>query len=301
MTRKSIPVFIIEEHHEAFIVWNYAIQKGLLPHRDNCLLHIDEHSDMGIPRFNESIHNLNGSMDKIIDFSYRELNIASFIIPACYCSIFNRVYWVKQIHSKTKYRPTKMIVCSYNKAGKRLISGKAKDVNNDVDLDKSLFDYYLRTLEQLPTNKKVVLDIDLDFFSCSGNPNELEEIIVEISKDEHNSFLNNKYHRLNFCPIGKIETFKEKKKYYYVINYFNEIYPNDLKVPEETIIKRISHFTEILKEKKIVPLIIDICRSRHSGYTPSDQWEFIEENLIKQLKEIYSIEIVDNICSLVSH
>ena len=297
MIRKNIPAFIIEEHHEAFIVWNYAIQKGLLPIRDNCLLHIDEHADMGTPRFNESIHNLNGIMDKIIDFSYKELNIASFIIPACYCGIFNCVYWVRQIHGKTKYRPEKMIVRSYNQAGKKLISRKEKYVNKEVNSDMSFYDYYLHTLEQLPSNKKVVLDIDLDFFSCTGNPNELNEIYIEISKDEYRSFLNNKYHRLNFCHIGKIETLEEDCKYYYVINNYNEIYPNDLKVQEETIIKRITYFTEILKKKKIAPIIIDICRSRHSGYTPSDQWEFIEKNLFKQLKEIYPLEIIDSIYS----
>ena len=42
---RNIPLFIVEEHHEAFIAWNHAVQKGWLPNKENCLLHVDAHSD----------------------------------------------------------------------------------------------------------------------------------------------------------------------------------------------------------------------------------------------------------------
>lgn len=69
MKNKPIPTFIIEEHHEAFIAWNYAVQKGLIPPTGNTLFHVDEHSDMGMPRFNRSIHELNDNIEDIKDYS----------------------------------------------------------------------------------------------------------------------------------------------------------------------------------------------------------------------------------------
>lgn len=45
----KIPFYIIEEHHEAFLIWHYAIIKGLINKNRNTLLHIDEHSDMLLP------------------------------------------------------------------------------------------------------------------------------------------------------------------------------------------------------------------------------------------------------------
>ena len=42
----KIPVYIMEEHHEAFYYWNYFIECGLIPPKHNYLLHIDHHDDM---------------------------------------------------------------------------------------------------------------------------------------------------------------------------------------------------------------------------------------------------------------
>ena len=292
--KKIIPTFIIEEHHEAFIVWNYAIQQGWIPATDNCLFHVDEHSDMGTPRFNKSIHNLNGGIKKIEEFTYQELNIASFIIPACYLGIFNQVYWIRQRHKKTLNKPVEMYVRSYNQAGKKLLSGKMKHVNKDtLDNDRRPFDYFLRTIEKIPSNKKVVLDIDLDYFSCSGNPTELEEIYVEITRNEYNQFTNDKYHRLNFSGLGRIEALIIDDKYFYVINNFNEIYPTELKVTESSFIDRINLFVQALVNNRLKPTVIAICRSRNSGYTPIDQWEKIEACLIDKLQNAYNIVLYD--------
>lgn len=149
----------------------------------------------------------------------------------------------------------------------------------------------MRTIDQIPSNRKVVLDIDLDYFSCSGNPNELEEIYVEITKDEYSNFINDKYHRLHFSGIGKIETLVKEDKYFYVINNYHEIYPQDEKVDEDILNKRIDLFIELLHQKNITPLVVNICRSRHSGYTPKDQWEFIEKNIVTGLKQLYFLKL----------
>jgi hypothetical protein len=289
-----IKTFIIEEHHEAFIVWNYAIQQGLIPPTGNTLFHVDEHSDMGTPRFNSSIHSLNGDLKEIKDFTYRELKIGGFIIPAIYKKLINKVYWVKQKHRFSKAKSVKMYVRSYNQSGTRLLSGKLAELEDiKSDDDREEFGYFLRTIDQIPSKQNVILDIDLDYFSCSGNPNELEEIYIEISENEFRKFNADNYHRLNYCNLGRVETLEDNNNYYYVFNNYKEIYPSNAKVKNNLIEDRINLFIDTLKAKKIRPEIIDICRSRYSGYTPLDQWEFIEKKLLNGLISIYDIEITN--------
>ncbi|NOU17763.1 MAG: hypothetical protein HOO91_09415 [Bacteroidales bacterium] len=294
----SIPAFIIEEHHEAFIVWNYAIQHGIIPPRENILFHVDEHSDMGTPRFNRSIHELNGDIQEIKDFTYSELGIAGFIIPAVYKSIFNKVYWIRQKHRVEKTKGTKMYVRSYNQAGKRLMSGKVKDLKEiKEDPDRVFFDYHLEPIQTVPSKKRVVLDIDLDYFSCSGNPNELNELYLEITKEEYDNFKKNNYHRLRYFGIGKVDAEIKGEKYFYVLNNYREIYPNEFRVSENEILVRIENFVNNIITKSVKPSIISICRSRYSGYTPDDQWKYIEDTLLQHLNNHFKIEVnnVENI------
>lgn len=57
---------------------------------------------MSVPRLRKSIKDLNGDFIDVIDFTYRELSISSFIIPAVYQGLINEVYWAKQKHKGTK-------------------------------------------------------------------------------------------------------------------------------------------------------------------------------------------------------
>jgi hypothetical protein len=287
----TIPIFIIEEHHEAFIVWNYAIQQGLLPATGNSLFHVDEHSDMGTPRFNKTIHELNGDINEIRNFTYSELNIAGFIMPAIYIGLFNQIYWIRQKHKKEEGHYEKMYIRSYNQMGEKLISGKFKDLKGiQKDNDLKEFDYFLKTIDQAPSDLNVVLDIDLDYFSCTGNPNENEKILIEITKDEYDNFNKTPYHRLRFTGLSRVETLFENEKFYFKINDFNTIYSSNQLVDLLTIDKRVNHFTKLLEKKQIIPKIINICRSRHSGYTHAEQMQYIENKLIEELAKRYSLQ-----------
>lgn len=288
----SIKTFLIEEHHEAFFVWQYAIQKGLLSKKGNLLYHVDEHSDLSTPRFNTSIHDLNNNLQALKKFTYQELGIANFIMPAIYLGVFNKVVWFKQNHRSLSKNAFNMFIKSYGDDGMRLISGKTTDNILSSQEKKVLFVYEKKILSEMIFDKNIVLDIDLDYFSCSGDPNLLNEIHIEITHEEYISFQSDPYHRINFTGIGRIEAIQENGKYYYLINYYKNVYPNNLRVEADEIIKRIDLFGEQLKSKEIVPKIIDICRSRKSGYTPKDQWEFIEYKLLEKLRNLYDIELI---------
>jgi hypothetical protein len=68
-------------------------------------------------------------------------------------------------------------------------------------------------------------------------------------------------------------------------------------VSENEILVRIENFVNNIIVKGVKPSIISICRSRYSGYTPDDQWKYIEDTLLQNLNNHFKIEVnnVENI------
>ena len=297
MKEHSCPVHIIEEHNEAFFIWHKAIKSKIVPPTGNRLLHIDEHSDMSPGRFRNSIHELGDDINEIQKFTYTELVIDTFITSAIYRKIFKRIDWVKPFSNLTaQSKESSMYVRSYNNEGKKLIVGKQSNkvdherINNSICIQ--YFDFSILSLSELVDYENTILDIDLDYFSCTGSPYKQNEFLIEITEHEYLRFLKSPYHRLNFL-FSKVEVAEEDGRYYYVINRYNEVYLEKTYVNEEEIIKRIDQFVTSLMQIKIKPLLIVICRSRFSGFTPGNQWEFIEANLLKKLSSIYRVELVE--------
>ena len=294
--KNRIPTFIIEEHNEAFFIWHYCISNRILNRNNNLLIHVDEHSDMGTPRFNKSIDSLNGNLVEIKDFTSEELNIASFIMPAIYQGIFNEVYWVKQNHRSSSLKSNPMYIKSLNDSGKKLMSGKKDDILDMIEeyrlSSKTFkeFNYHLVTEADLSKIDSPVIDIDLDYFSCSGLPNQNKEIVVEITESEFLEFKENEYHRLRFLP-SKVRAKNINSSYFYIFNYYNEIYPSTLQKSESEIEERISRLISTFRSNYRSPQIITICRSRYSEYTPPEQWEFIEQKLLDGLSSLFELDI----------
>ncbi|KAA2215789.1 peptide arginase, FlmR/OhkR family [Maribacter flavus] len=287
----AIKTIIVEEHNEAFFVWHYAIKEGYIKKEGNCLFHIDEHSDMNVPFFNTSINDLNGDLQKVDDFTDEEVAIAGFITPAVYMGIFDNVYWIKRKHRKRSAKNFDLFIGSHNDEGRKLMLGEIQD-NGKLDMTSKRFNYLKLEPHEIQGDcQNVILDIDLDFFSCSGNPNFNEKLFVEISKSEYDNFNSDRYHRLRYVNIGKIGTLKREGKYYYVFNDYEGVQTENQRLTESEIKEEIERFVGYLDINNIRPSLIDICRSRFSGYTPKDQWEFIEKHLIDALSKIYPLEI----------
>ncbi|WP_442591400.1 UPF0489 family protein [Pedobacter sp. AW31-3R] len=293
----KIKTFILEEHNEAYMVWQYALKSDLIKKKNNTLIHIDEHSDMGVSQYKTSIYDSSLSFKAIRDFTYNEVSIGGFIVPAVLLGLFDKVFWIKQHHHKKRYGHFSMLARSYNAAGKKIKCSKtdaeaaAENIAEGSDLKR--FDYYLHHAEDMIPAHDLLLDIDLDYFCCTGDPQKMKETYIEITKDEFDEFNVDKYHMLRYVMLDQqIETLQIQDKYYYVINNFKEVYPFAENVEEEIIQTRISSLIKNLKEKKIIPSIITICRSKISGYTPDNKCEFIQKNLLDQLQALYDLDIV---------
>ena len=195
---KKTPLLIVEEHHEAFFVWNYCINKELIQPSQNCLLHVDFHSDFNIPKLTSSIDTLNGSLQRIFDFTYNELSISDFIIAAVYQEIFNQVIWIDQIknvQNEDPFSPDKSLKGdhSFSIKNKKNVEAFVQARGNDEKtlMVKKLtpkikalqyagrrdFSYhYMTTNDNLKTEHPIVLDIDLDYFPCISNPKKITEL-----------------------------------------------------------------------------------------------------------------------------
>ena len=277
---KKVPLFIFEEHHEAFFVWNYSIMNNLIPRFNNTLLHVDEHSDMAVPHFNYSINFLKDELQKIYEFTYNELTIANFIIPAIYQGIYSHLYWLYQSNNERRGAKKQMLIYSHRGEGKVL----RIDANCDVgalaffnpDLKNALFKS-LKTHDEFPESQSVVLDIDLDYFSCNPKGYDFKGKL-EVTKEQYDEFNRDKHHFFRLCLGSDIKSGVVDAKYYLLFNSLQPEYiPSKLKVSEEEIVRRIDLFIEFLRKNNVKPRLIDICRSRLSGFTPEDQWEFIEK------------------------
>lgn len=289
---KEIPFFILEEHNEAFFLWNYAVRNNLIKQSGNTLLHVDEHSDMGVPRFHHSIKSLNGSLQELYKFTYSEITIENFIVAAIYQGLFNKVYWLYQ--SNARPLPPTIVVYSYDREGKVLMAKNAQELGT-----LALFDSEYRNVEfqcmrvgnDFPESQSFVLDIDLDYFSCNHQYHQFKGQ-VEITKDEYNLFIQDKYHFLRMLLGSGVKAEINNGKYYLFFNAFSdEDIPSKLKVSEKEILRRIDALVEFLKDKNVQPQLIDICRSRLSGFTPEEQWRFIEQTLIEKISTLYKLEI----------
>ena len=146
-------------------------------------------------------------------------------------------------------------------------------------------------MKSFPRLNLVILDIDLDYFSCNHQYYNFKGKL-EVSSKQYYEFVEDKHHFLRSTLGSGVTAKKRGDKYFLYFNDFTESksIPNYLKVSETEIIRRIEKFVSFLKLNQVKPQIIDVCRSRLSGYTPENQWRFIEENLIQQLAELYSLE-----------
>lgn len=282
-----IETIIHEEHHEAFLLWHQAISKGLIDKKANTLIHIDSHDDFLCPVTDRDINQLSGDPAEIENYTYWQLTISSFIVPALYKKIFDELIWITPDH-KTGPQEKEYCIRTIKEQGKQFV---LESYNPFLSVnfpwhDRVKFSYIKTNTEHpiYPASKQV-LDIDLDYFSCIKKPPI--NINIEITEEEYHKIIADKYHPLRL--VNKIGLTKENNRFY--LRHQSQIIISGSRLDHDGILKRMEDLRDFLVRNKIKPSFINICRSVKSGYTPADQAVFIEDNLLKMLDEIYGVSV----------
>lgn len=264
-------ITVVDEHHEVFLLWEKMVYLKRLP-RGMSLLHVDSHSDLGWVLPAESVY----SKD-IEGFTRRNLNIGNFILPAVLRGTFNEVIFLgRRFPSPPKIRHKLRYIGSFR--------GEGVWIRNDLVPNKFTRRLYpdmrpwrYSEIDNLSAIRlsEGVLDIDLDYFCCNYAPQL--QVTIDLTKNQRR--------KLRFQSISR-DKFRFPVTYWHVqknklttntSTRYNDIIYND---SVEWIECAIRYFVEALRMK---PLLISICRSERSGFTPSHRIDFIEKTLIRYL------------------
>jgi len=286
---QRIPLVLLEEHHEAFYAWDYAMEMGWLPQSGNTLLHVDAHADMMLPKLRRPLDSISSLAD-CVDFVYHELDISTFIWPAIYNRLFSRLLWLKYNHRLSTGGWRSITLYSKNRTRTEFCITSALPQNAVVADPKAVtIDYCpITTHDVLATDQPIVLDVDLDYF-CSNDYPDLSDHEIEVTHETFVKFRTNPYHFLRISPLDKISAISRAGKFYLV---YNDYHPERPSTEENlrTIELRLSDFISYLQKYQVVPKLILICRSVQSGYTPRDSAAFLEDRLLRQLEDHYHLE-----------
>ena len=284
-----IPLYIIEEHHEAFYIWNYATMAGLLPPFGSTLLHVDHHPDFECGAYGADLGVLFGTLEEMCMFTYSSLGIADFICPAFYQGIFNEVVIVQNF-SPAFSKPVQKAI-TLNASGLleiKELTPFSREMLLKPEADYRLFTYIQGGLGEFASSQSVVLDIDLDYFCWDDSLSSVVDKKLEITEQAYIDITENPYHPFRLFPKAWLRPKMIEDRYY--LCYLG--LPNPEPQPEkERVQKRIDLFINWLGQNKIKPCLISLCRSRHSGYTPCAIWAEIEQNLLQRLSEVYDYDL----------
>ena len=269
----AVPIYRFDEHHQAFLAWWCFF--GGRPADKYHLVHIDEHADFGIPYLTSQIPQKKDGITALIDFTYNQLSIGTFLIPAHYCGFFDQLSWIKP--SAPKYCEP----LSYSVWSDTRIPNIEADVSDDSTA--TLLYNEVDWSFELTLGQPWLLDICLDAFACQEYP-QPTHLKLEIT---HSQFEELMAPRLDawHARYGASIRLDEQEGRYYISLMEPPIssYSSEAAIWQEAQC-RLTKFREWLETAPQQPSLCTLSRSVMSGYTPS----FLADRLEGAITEILS-------------
>ncbi len=290
--KKPTPIHVFDEHNDAFYFWQKTRYEGYFKEPLD-LFHIDAHEDMGRPEsFRDSIYappDARGGYLKYYEhFARNELHISTFIIPAVLNGLVKNVYCIFPKWRKFKSVKKRFNVSSAFGEGKILKYGIKVDKETDQKLFKALpdlkyYNYSVQDISGIPKNRKVLLDIDLDYFACRDSILNHLNFELEITEEQFlrkEAFLQDQTLQFAGLDFG----FAAKNDRYFAQIAHRKGKDLSHLPSREEIKSEIHKLVDTLQAKKTRPAVVTISRSCISGFCPKDYYEFIETELLEKLK-----------------
>ena len=289
-----IPVFRMEEHCEAYAIWHIAVDEGLIAPTGNLLLHVDHHDDL---EFGPYVHDFTiptENAEQALDLVRNVLGIADFIVPAFWEGIFDRMINYKSIFAVKKGSGEKIV--QLRGTNDLCLRDPIGLVDKDEDENKRGFFYEeLSLMKPEPIQQPVVLDIDLDYFCFDNSLSTGVPVRAEITREAYEELVSQPRHPMRILARRMVFAERDGDRYYLVMR---EPAPPKRVTREERIRQRVEKFFAWLDQNEIKPVMIDICRSRISGYCPADRWELVEQLVLEKLQELFPIQLRDDMFEL---
>ena len=274
-----IPLVAFEEHYEAFFVWHHARRVGWLEESANWLLHVDEHDDLRLPVSREALPDRD-DVEATARYTYRCLNISSFIWPTVHAGLFDRYDWLRRRHDASTGQPER-IGLSFDPQ-RTWKAWRTHEAPAEIELTCTR----IEPSDSIRTNAPVALDIDLDYFAVNA-PEDRPLSRTRLEPAFAQEVLANPYHwmRVEGYPF-RVEQQPDGN---WVLVPVDEL-PRRKQRPQHDVEEALDRFAEQLDRSELKPALITICRSEYSGSTPAELTLQIETGLRRRLAERYDLE-----------
>lgn len=282
----KIPYVMIEEHHEAFYYWGLAVEKGWIPSTGNVLFHLDHHDDMECGGYRRDFHTPFSSLEERHAFTYHNLGIADFIVPALFEQTFTQLYMMKSLLPKPFQEEQRLVKLTGNSylAVHRYVPFLHGEYKKNGHPNYRFFTYSEGSLMNTPALENTVLDVDLDYFCWDDSLHTVQPKRMELTKQAFEEYQADPYHPFRILPRRLLTAIEEDGHYY--LEYSEPLEPAVI-ASEELIQKRMTRFFQWLKKQPWEPRMVSVCRSAHSGYLPRCRAAFVEEQFLNGLEQLW--------------
>jgi hypothetical protein len=219
----------------------------------------------------------------------KHLKIHNFIRPAVLAGFIRNIYLIlPKWRNPRSPKMTRTSVASAFGEGKVLKHGLLPNAVTAKAFPDLVRYFYKRVQpEELPLKRRVILDLDLDYFACRDSIQNLMRFELEITEEQY-------AHRERFLahrqlPYAELEVDFEEREAGYVAILSPRKTPEREHLPSEKEIQNeMNALFEALLARRIRPQAVTICRSCHSGYCPAEYVELIEELALAALSKFLS-------------